>query len=131
MSVFGGTFLYDPDVLEEHAQRLYRRSKAMRLGSTIAGGLFGAAAGSVPLTPIGDAWPVPAAYGIALALVGLVVGAVLGNLVSEARAFRIRFEAQASLCQLQLERNTAALLSRMLLESRPAERPVETIRETA
>lgn len=123
--------MYDPDVLEEHAQRLYRRSKAVRLGSTVFGAVFGAAAGSVPLTPIGDAWPIPAAYGIALALFGLVVGAFIGHVVSEARAFRVRFEAQASLCQLQLERNTAALLTKMLLDSRPAERQVETIRESA
>jgi hypothetical protein len=100
---------YTPEIIEEYAARLYRRAASMGFGAAVTGAVVGAFFGAIPLTSLGDAWPIPSAFGFATMLVGLVAGALIGWVVGDARGFGYRLQAQSALCQLQAERNTAAM----------------------
>jgi hypothetical protein len=100
---------YDPEMIEQYAARLYRRASSVRVGAAVAGVVIGAFFGAVPLTSLGEAWPIPHMFGFATLLVGAVVGGLIGFVVGDARATGYRLHAQASLCQLQAERNSAAV----------------------
>jgi hypothetical protein len=79
------------------------------VGSVIAGALFGALIGAVPLTALGSSWPISAHVGLALPVAGALAGGLIGYVIGSNRALGIRFQAQLALHQLQLERNTAAV----------------------
>lgn len=98
---------YDPRVIEQFAEKLYRKASAFVAGSVVVGGALGAGFGAVPLTSLGDAWPIPSMFGFATLLAGAVCGAVVGYVIGDTRSFGYRLQAQAALCQLQTERNTA------------------------
>lgn len=98
---------YDPRVIEQFAEKLYRKASAFVAGSVVVGGALGAGFGAVPLTSLGDAWPIPSMFGFASLLAGAVCGAVVGYVIGDTRSFGYRLQAQAALCQLQTERNTA------------------------
>ena len=102
---------YEPRVILEHANRLNRRADSMGLTSAIIGAVIGGFFGAVPLTSLGDSWPIPHSMGFGTLLAGLLIGALTGYVIGDARAFGYRLQAQSSLCQLHLERNTAALLA--------------------
>ena len=102
---------YEPTVIEEHARRLNRRADSMGVTGATIGVVVGGFVGCIPLTSLGAAWPIPGQFGIATLLAGVLLGAALGYVVGDGRAFGYRLQAQRSLCQLQLERNMAALLS--------------------
>ena len=115
---------YDPRIIERHASKLYAKASAVVAGSAAVGGFVGAAFGAVPLTSLGDAWPVPSAFGFATLLFGLIAGAVVGYVIGDARSFGYRLQAQSALCQIQLERNLAqtAHALQALAPVRPAAR---------
>lgn len=98
---------YDPRVIEQFAEKLYRKASAFVAGSVVVGGALGAGFGAVPLTSLGEAWPVPSMFGFATLLAGAICGAVVGYVIGDTRSFGYRLQAQAALCQLQTERNTA------------------------
>jgi hypothetical protein len=104
---------YDPGVIESFAERLYEKAAAFVAGSIVTGAALGAAFGAVPLTSLGSSWPIPSSFGFATMLVGAVSGAVLGYRVADARSFSYKLQAQSALCQLQIERNTAAAAERV------------------
>jgi hypothetical protein len=112
---------YDPQIIEAFADKLYNKASAAVGGSVILGGALGAAFGSIPLTPLGDAWPIPSAFGFATLLVGAIVGALIGYVIGYARSFGYRLQAQAALCQIEIQRNTAA--ARTALEAITARKP--------
>jgi hypothetical protein len=114
---------YEPRVILEHANRLNRRADSMGLTSAIIGAVIGGFFGAVPLTSLGDSWPIPHQFGFGTLLAGILVGALTGYVIGDARGFGYRLQAQSSLCQLHLERNTAALLSDAYTAV-PAARPV-------
>jgi len=99
---------YDPTVIEVAARRLYETATASLLVSIVAGASLGAAFGAVPLTPLGEAWPIPSTFGPATMLLGALAGAAVGYVIGDNRAFRHRLQAQAMLMDLQRELNTAA-----------------------
>ncbi|MEX2211516.1 MAG: hypothetical protein WD689_07110 [Gaiellaceae bacterium] len=112
---------YDPTVISDAARRLYGKASASLVGSVAFGALLGAAFGAVPLTSLGDAWPIGSGFGFATLLGGLLVGGVIGYVIGDTRALGYRLQAQGMLSQLQLERNTAETASALrLLVSRPA-----------
>jgi hypothetical protein len=78
------------------------------VGSVVVGAALGAAFGAVPLTPLGESWPIPAIFGFATLLVGGIVGAMCGYVIGDTRAFGYRLQAQTALLNLQIERNTFA-----------------------
>jgi hypothetical protein len=99
---------FDPTIIERFAERLYEKAHAFVVGSVVAGAALGVAFGAVPLTSLGESWPIPSSFGFATMLVGAVAGAILGYRIGDARSFAYMLQAQTALCQLQIERNTAA-----------------------
>lgn len=97
---------FDPSLIERYAEQLYRKADSVRVGSAVAGAVLGIVFGATPMTPLGEFLPVPSSFGLALVLVGGLVGGFLGYVIGEGRAFRIRLDAQMVLFQLQIERNT-------------------------
>jgi hypothetical protein len=100
---------FDPTVIEYHAAYLYRRAAALTRGTVALGALLGGAAGAYPLTRYSH-WPIPHSYGIATLLFGVLAGGLIGYVVGDSRANRVRVQAQLVLHQVQLERNTAAIV---------------------
>jgi hypothetical protein len=100
---------YDPRVIEQFAEKLYRKASAFVAGSIVIGAALGAAFGAVPLTSLGEAWPIPSMFGLATLLLGGLLGGVVGYVIGDTRSFGYRLQAQAALCQLQTERNTAVI----------------------
>lgn len=100
---------YEPRVIEQFAENLYKKASAFVVGSVVVGAALGAAFGAVPLTSLGAAWPVPSMFGFFTLLVGGIFGGAIGYVIGDTRSFGYRLQAQTSLCQLQTERNTAAL----------------------
>jgi hypothetical protein len=114
---------YDPRIIESFAERLYEKAAAFVAGSIVAGAALGAAFGAVPLTSLGASWPIPSSFGFATMLVGAVAGAVLGYRVGDARSFSYKLQAQSALCQLQIERNSAAAAERVAAHPVPVTVP--------
>jgi hypothetical protein len=108
MAAYGAE--YDPSIIELSAARLYSKADAVVMGSIATGMVVGAAFGSFPLTSLGSAWPIPSIFGVATLIVGALLGAIIGYTIGDARAFGYRIQAQSALCQLQIERNTAAVV---------------------
>src|SRR5439155_18186768 len=100
---------YDPEMIEQYAARLYGRASLVRVGAAVAGVMTGAFFGAIPLTSLGEAWPIPHMFGFATLLVGAVLGGLIGFVVGDARATGYRLHAQAALCQLQAVRHSAAV----------------------
>ena len=120
---------YDPRIIEQFAQRLYGKASAFVAGSVVVGGVIGAAFGSVPLTSLGAAWPIPSFLGFATLILGAIIGAAIGYTIGDARSFGYKLQAQSALCQLQVERNTAIAakaLSALVTASRQRAGTVQT-----
>ncbi len=98
---------YDPKVIEQFAEKLYRKASSFVAGSVVIGASVGAAFGAVPLTSLGAAWPIPSYLGFATLMLGGLLGALIGYVIGDTRSFGYRLQAQSALCQLQSERNTA------------------------
>ena len=101
--------VYDPKVIEQFAEKLYRKASSFVAGSVVIGAALGAAFGAVPLTSLGAAWPIPSYLGFATLLLGGLLGALIGYVIGDTRSFGYRLQAQSALCQLQSERNTAVV----------------------
>jgi hypothetical protein len=108
---------YDPQVIERFAESLYRKAISAQKGSVAVGAVLGAVFGGIPLTSLGDAWPIPHAFGFATLIVGSIVGAVIGYVIGDARAFGYKLQAQAALCQVEIERNTQASVHATLVHA--------------
>jgi hypothetical protein len=119
---------YDPKVIEQFAEKLYRKASSFVAGSVVIGASLGAAFGAVPLTSLGEAWPIPSYLGFATLLLGGLLGAVIGYVIGDTRSFGYRLQAQSALCQLQSERNTAivarAVSARATAPAPPRAKPV-------
>jgi hypothetical protein len=93
--------------MERFAALLERRARSVRRGVAFAG--------AVPLTPAGEAWPIP--HTVATVALGAALGAFLGFGAARHRASMLRLHAQSTLCQLHAQRTTLALW--LLLKDRP------------
>jgi hypothetical protein len=98
---------FDATIIERFAHNLYRKAELFTVGAVVIGVVVGAAFGAVPLTSLGEYWPVSDTFGFATMLIGALVGGVVGYVVGDARAFGYRLHAQVALCQIQIERTTA------------------------
>ena len=87
----------------------------MRVGSAVFGGVVGVIFGAVPLTPLASVWPIPAIFGFATILLGALAGILVGYVIGEGRAFRLRVQAQTALFQVDIERR---LESALMVQSR-------------
>lgn len=117
---------YDPKVIEQFAEKLYRKASAFVAGSVVIGASLGAAFGAVPLTSLGEGWPIPSYLGLATLLLGGLLGGLIGYVIGDTRSFGYRLQAQSALCLLQSERNTAILARAVSARaSAPAPRRVQ------
>lgn len=91
---------YDRSVIQEFAQRLYRRATTTIAMSTLVGLIAGVGFGYF-LSSRGSS---PA---ILVTICGLVVGAI-GYYIGVERSFKLRLMAQTALCQVMIEANTSA-----------------------
>ena len=123
--------VYDPKVIEQFAEKLYRKASSFVAGSVVIGAALGAAVGGVPLTALGEAWPIPSYLGLATLLLGGLLGAVIGYVIGDTRSFGYRLQAQSALCQLQSERNTALVARAVSARaSAPAPRRAQPVPQT-
>ena len=100
MSVDGGDAQRAVGELVAHYQA---KARAVgRLGVAI-GAMSGAAVGSVPVSPLRAAWPIPTNYGFATMLGGLFVGVLIGYVIGDGRARLYHRMAEQARLQLQLE----------------------------
>lgn len=116
---------FDPRIIEAFAERLYQKASSFLYGSVVCGVVVGMSFGAVPLTSLGAAWPIPSTFGFATMLLGGILGGVIGYVVGDTRAFGYKLQAQSSLCQLELERNSAeaAYWLQQLVEGNQTEAP--------
>jgi len=84
---------YDPEVIFIFADRLYATARNVVLMFTALGGVVGFAMGYLMAEIIG---------GIILAVVLAAIGRWYGN----EKAFQLKLQAQTSLCQVEIERNS-------------------------
>jgi hypothetical protein len=108
---------YDPQVIEKFAASLYNKSISSQRGSVAVGVLLGACFGGIPLTSLGDAWPIPSHFGFATLFVGAIAGGIIGFVIGDARSFGYKLQAQAALCQVEIQRNTQASVHATLVHA--------------
>ena len=73
-----------------------------RLGVAIGAGV-GVLVGSIPLSPLRFAWPIPSSFGFATILGGLAVGVLIGYVIGDGRSKMYERMADQARLQLQLE----------------------------
>lgn len=100
---------YDPALLQDFADQLYSKARWVLARAAILGFVAGWVADLVvfSLAHIASTAHASSSGQWILPLIGLVVGYVYGS----GKAFQLKLEAQRTLCQLQIERNTHALSS--------------------
>lgn len=98
---------FEPRIIEAFAENLYKKAASFLVGSVVLGVVMGMSFGAVPLTSLGEKWPIPSMLGFATMLLGGVLGGVIGYVVGDTRAFGYKLQAQGALCQLEVERNSA------------------------
>ena len=90
---------FDPKVIEEFAEALYRRAGTIVFFYALVFGLVGGGGGLF----VGQVASVgPGVGGLAL----LVLGSLLGAAFGREKAFALKLQAQTALCQVAIERNT-------------------------
>lgn len=119
---------YESRVIEEFAASLYRKAGAASRGSIAVGVVMGFAFGVVPLTSLGAAWPIPHGLELATMILGILAGGYLGHIIGTARAFGYKLQAQAALCQVEIERNTSNAVRAALVSAAAADlEPVRSV----
>src|SRR5688500_13705746 len=99
--------------VEELVAHYAAKARAVgRLGVAM-GASVGVLVGSVPLSPLKFAWPIPSSYGFATILGGLIVGVAIGYVIGDARAQMYHRMAEQARLQLQLEQRISENDARM------------------
>ena len=109
------TNTFDAAIMEQFARQLLHKADSVRVGSAVTGGVVGVIFGAVPLTPLASVWPIPAIFGFATILLGALAGVLVGYVIGEGRAFRLRVQAQTALFQVDIEKR---LESALMVQSR-------------
>jgi hypothetical protein len=91
--------VFDPRVIEQFAEALYRRAGTTVLFYALLVGVLGGGLGLY----VGQTTGLGPGSGAAAML---VLGALLGAALGREKAFALRLQAQTALCQVQIERNT-------------------------
>lgn len=84
---------YDPRVIRDFADALYRQAQSIVVGYTLLGGLIAGAVAWLRFEQAGG-W------------VGFLLGAGLGWVFGQPRAQQLRLQAQTALLQVRIEENT-------------------------
>jgi hypothetical protein len=105
---------FDPAIIERYVENTYRKATAVFLGSVVAGVMIGAAFGAIPLTSLGESWPIPQMFGFATMLLGAIAGGVVGYLIGDTRAFLARLQGQTALAQIEAAKDARLALETVL-----------------
>jgi hypothetical protein len=105
---------YDPAIIERYVENTYRKATAVFLGSVVGGVMIGAAFGAIPLTSLGESWPIPKMFGFATMLLGAMAGGVIGYLIGDTRAFLARLHGQTALAQIEAAKDARLALETVL-----------------
>jgi len=100
---------YDAGIILEFARRLYSQAASIMYTYTIAGAFLGAILSGITLSAVrmnNDFTPIMGILG------GAILFGLIGFLIAQERAFKLRLTAQNALCQVQIEKNTSELLSK-------------------
>jgi hypothetical protein len=104
---------FDPRVIERFAEGAYRKANAIFTGCVAGGVVLGAIFGATPLTPLGEHWPIPQAFGFATMLLGALLGGVIGYVVGDTRAALCRLQGQTALAQVESAKHARAMADAM------------------
>lgn len=104
---------FDPRVIERFAEGAYRKANAIFTGCVAGGVTLGAIFGATPLTPLGEHWPIPQAFGFATMLLGAFLGGVIGYVVGDTRASLCRLQGQTMLAQVEGAKHARAMADAM------------------
>lgn len=104
---------FDPRVIERFAESAYRKANAIFTGCVAGGVVLGAIFGAMPLTPLGQHWPIPQAFGFATTLLGALLGGVIGYVVGDTRAALCRLQGQTALAQVESAKHARAMADAM------------------
>jgi hypothetical protein len=111
---------YEPEILEEFAQRLYKQAEDIVthyvMTGIFSGGSFGALVGfglgfaehllTTDKASTGDSLVAGLPVALIFALLLAAVGGIAGCYAGKEKSFEMQFKAQQCLCQLQIEKNT-------------------------
>jgi hypothetical protein len=122
--------------VEELVAHFEKKARAVGRASVAVGAFVGVLVGAIPLSPLGEYWPIPERFGLATLLGGLVVGVLIGFVIGDPRAKLYQQMAAQARLQLQLDEKIsqndarmAQLLTALTARAaaaaqRPAEPPV-------
>ena len=99
--------------VEELVAHYEAKARAVGRAGVAVGAAVGVLVGSIPLSPLRAAWPIPSSYGFATLLGGLVVGVLIGYVVGDPRAKLYQRMADQARLQLQLEQRISHNDARM------------------
>lgn len=88
---------YDPKVIQEFADKLYKKASSIIATYTILGLVIGGVGGYFLAPQAGPIFNAIAA----------VLFALLGFAIGREKSFMIKLQAQTSLCQMKIEQNTS------------------------
>ena len=111
---------FDPRVVQEFADRLYRQADLMALSSAIVGSLIGITLGAVSASLIHQT-----THMTMVLLAGALICGLLGYVRGRERGFSLKLNAQQALCQIHIERN-----SRLAVQSRRTPTDAELLQRT-
>lgn len=94
---------YDPSILEKHAARLHSRANLVVLTRTLLGLLLGPFLGLLAQRMVA-----PGVEAMAFIIPTVWCG-LMGYAIGREKAFQLRLEAQRTMCQVAIEKNTRAV----------------------
>lgn len=88
---------YDPNVIQQHANKLYEKAHSIIFIYSIFFLLIG----------LGLGFFLDSTFSISIfRLVAPIVGCFLGYVIGSSMAFNLKLKAQLALCQVEIEKNT-------------------------
>ncbi len=93
---------YDPAVINQFAEKLYKEADSIVRKSTLQYALIGLILFGGPA--IIAKWKSGAI--LPVALFGMTIAGAVGHRIGKSKAFKYRLEAQTALCQIKIEENT-------------------------
>ena len=90
---------YDRAVIQEFAEKLYKKANSIIASYTIVGLLLGGVGGYFLGDSIGGGMTTTAIVAVVVALIGFAIG--------WEKAFLLKVQAQTAMCQMKIEQNTS------------------------
>ena len=89
---------YDPRIIQEFADRLYREANGLVARLLILGAVGGCL--------LGGAIGLATDFAVFWSILGAVLFGAIGGIIGKERSFSLRLRAQLALCQVKIEENT-------------------------